>query len=462
MIQTEVLVIGGGPAGYAGSIRAAQQGSRVILVEDRDLGGTCLNRGCIPTKALYRAQEVAHLAKRASDFGIRATLEGFDWEKVQARKDKVVKQLTGGVRYLLKKSAVETVEGFASFLDPHTVEVQKRKGGNEHIRFESVIIATGSVSASLPVEGADLPGVIDSDEALELREIPEKLVVIGGGYIGMEMACIYNAFGAQVEIVEMLPHILPTTDHEISSMLVDLLQKKGLNIHTSARVEKIEKKQELVVHYVHEGKKQSVSAPYVLVATGREPYTEGLGLKAAGVKLSGKMVETNAKMRTSVPHIYACGDVNGKYLLAHVAYKEAEVAVHNIAGGDVQMDYRAVPGVIFTVPEVASVGLTEKEAKEKKYEPVVGRFPFRPSGRALLEGETDGLVKIVADRESEEILGAHIIGHHATDLIAELTLAMQIECTPEEVSRTIHAHPTLAEVVMEAAEGVFGNPLHSP
>ncbi len=461
MIETDLLVIGGGPAGYAGAIRAAQQGRRVVLVEDRDLGGTCLNRGCIPTKALYRAQEVAHLVKRASEFGIQAKLEGFDWRKIQARKDKVVKLLTGGVRYQLKKSSVETVEGFASFVDSHAVEVQKKKGEKERIKFETMILATGSVSASLPVEGADSPGVIDSDAVLELPEIPKRLVVIGGGYIGMEMACIYHAFGTQVEVLEMLPHILPTADHEISSMLVDILSKKGIHIHTSSRVERIEKKKELVVHYKSEEKEGSINAPYVLNATGRTPNTLGLNLEAAGIQLSGKAVKTDASMRTSVPHIYACGDVNGKHLLAHVAYKEAEVAVENIAGDHSQMDYRAVPGVVFTVPEVASVGLSEREAGEKGYETVVGKFHYRSNGRAMIEGETEGLVKIVADRDSGEILGAHVIGQHATDLIAELTLAIQIECTPEEMSRTIHAHPTLAEVVMEAAEGVFGNPLHS-
>lgn len=462
MRETEVLVIGGGPAGYASAIRAGQKGLKTILVEGRDLGGTCLNRGCIPTKAFFKSQEVAHYVRRAGEFGIKAESVGIDWSTVLARKNRIVKQLTSGVGFLLKKAKVEVIPGWASFLDPHTVQVTQDGVKKEEVRAKSIILASGSRPAVLPVEGTRLERVIDSDQVLELPELPVRMVVIGGGVIGMEMACIFNAFGVKVDVVEMMPKILPPVDGEVTELLTQLVERKGLTVHLRSQVQKIQDVSgKLQVLFRNgEGNEQIVEGEYVLVATGRTPYIEGLNLESIGVKLDGKAVWTDETLRTSLPWIYAPGDVNGKYLLAHVAYKEAEVVVENLLGQSTKMDYRFVPNCIFSFPEVASVGLTEEEARSRGYEVRIGKFPFRANGKALIEGETDGFVKVVSDERTGEILGVHIIGPRASDLIAEAVLAMSMECTPEEIARVIHAHPTLTETVMEAAGAVFGLPLH--
>ncbi|MCX6091116.1 MAG: dihydrolipoyl dehydrogenase, partial [Candidatus Atribacteria bacterium] len=450
----------GGPAGYAGAIRAAQKGLKVTLIESRDIGGTSLNRGCIPTKVFFRTQEVAHLVEKAGEFGVQASFGGVDWPKVLARKRKIVKQLTGGVRFLLRKAGAEVVEGFASFLDATTVHVVKNDGTPEDIRAKNILLASGSKSAQIPVPGVDLAGVIDSDQALDLLAIPRKMVVIGGGYIGIEMACIFNTFGTEVEVVEMLPGILPTVDREVADLLVSILGKRGMKIQVNSRVLQITRDGNLQVHYEVNGEARQAEGEYVLVATGRVPMTEGLNLEMTGVKMNKRAVETDEQLRTSVPTLFAAGDVNGQHLLAHVAYKEAEIAVNNILGQNSKINYRVVPNCIFCSPEISSVGMTEEEATKAGFPVKTGKFPFRASGKAMIEGETEGFVKIIADGSTQEILGAHIIGPHASDLIGELTLAMSLECTPEEIAETIHPHPTLTETVMEAAESVFGFPLH--
>ena len=460
MKQTELVVIGGGPAGYAAAIRAGQKGMKTLLIESRDIGGTCLNRGCIPTKAFFRSQEVFHLSERAAEFGIQVKIEGVDWPKVLARKNKVVKQLTGGVRFLLRKAGVEIVDGIGSFLDNRTIEFIGKDEKKESIQAKHILIATGSKSAQLPVPGAGLEGVIDSDQVLDLPSIPEKLVVIGGGYIGMEMACILNQFGTQVEVVEMLPNILPIADSEVVKLLIEILEKRGMKIHTNAKVVEISKDKKLKVSYEQNGEMKLAEGDYVLVATGRVPMTDNLYPEKAGIEMDKNAVITDLQMKTSVPSIYAAGDVNGKYLLAHVAFKEAEVAINNLMGKPAAMNYRVVPNCIFCSPEISSVGLTEEEALASGFDVKIGKFPFRAVGKALIEGETDGFVKIIADQKTGEILGAHIIGPHASDLIGEMTLAMALESTPEEIAHTIHPHPTLTETVMEAADSVFGTSLH--
>ncbi len=462
MREVEVLVIGGGPAGYASAIRAGQKGLQAVLIEGRDLGGTCLNRGCIPTKAFFKSQEVLHFVRRAPEFGVKAEGAGIDWPTVLSRKNRIVKQLTSGVGFLLKKARVDVVTGWASFLDPHTVQVTRDGEKKEEIRAKSIVLASGSRSAVLPVEGANLERVIDSEQALELPELPQSMVVIGGGVIGMEMACIFNAFGVKVEVIEMMPRILPPVDGEVTGLLTQIVEKRGLVVHLRSQVQKIQASSgKLQVLFVDgEGKERTAEGEYVLVATGRIPYIEGLNLEGIGVKLEGKAVWVDDTLRTSFPWIYAPGDVNGRYLLAHVAYKEAEVVVENLLGGRRTMDYRSVPNCIFSFPEIASVGLTEEEAQSRGYSVRNGKFPFRANGKALIEGDIEGFVKVLSDERTGEILGVHIIGPHASDLIAEAVLAMNIECTPEEIARTIHAHPTLSETVMEAAEAVFGLPLH--
>ncbi|MBP8933812.1 MAG: dihydrolipoyl dehydrogenase [Candidatus Atribacteria bacterium] len=460
MKKTDLVVIGGGPAGYAAAIRAGQKGMKTLLIESRDIGGTCLNRGCIPTKAFFRSQEVFHLSERAAEFGIQVKIEGVDWPKVLARKNKVVKQLTGGVRFLLRKAGVEIVDGIGSFLDNRTIEFIGKDEKKESIQAKHILIATGSKSAQLPVPGAGLEGVIDSDQMLDLPSIPEKLVVIGGGYIGMEMACILNKFGTQVEVVEMLPNILPIADSEVVKLFIEILEKRDMKIHTSAKVVEISKDKKLKVSYEQNGEMKLAEGDYVLVATGRVPMTDNLYPEKAGIEMDKNAVIADLQMKTSVPSIYAAGDVNGKYLLAHVAFKEAEVAINNLMGKPAAMDYRVVPNCIFCSPEISSVGLTEEEALASGFDVKIGKFPFRAVGKALIEGETEGFVKIIADQKTGEILGAHIIGPHASDLIGEMTLAMALESTPEEIAHTIHPHPTLTETVMEAADSVFGTSLH--
>ncbi|MBC7218242.1 MAG: dihydrolipoyl dehydrogenase, partial [Candidatus Caldatribacterium sp.] len=388
METVDLLVIGGGPAGYAGALRGAQRGLKTVLVEARDLGGTCLNRGCIPTKALFKTQEVAHLVRQAGEFGVLGEYRGLDWEKILERKKKIVRQLTGGVRFLLERAKVEIVQGFATFSGERVVEVRRDGKVIREFQPRFVLLASGSRSASLPVPGSDLPGVIDSEKALDLPELPKSIVVIGGGVIGMEMACIFQGFGVEVEVIEMMPKILPPVDREVTDLLTRLVERRGMKIHVNAKVEEIRKKNgKLEAAYVENGANRVASGEYVLVAVGRTPATENLGLEEIGVEMNGKAVVTDATLRTSLPWMYAPGDVNGKYLLAHVAYKEAEVAVRNICGEKVTMDYRVVPNCIFSFPEIASVGLTEDEAKAQGYEVRCGRFPFRANGKALIEGE---------------------------------------------------------------------------
>ena len=411
-------------------------------------------------QGLFKSQEVANLVKKAQDFGIKADFQGVDWEKVLNRKNRVVKQLTSGVQFLLRKGKVEVIEGFASFLDSHTIRVEKEGGEKEEIRGKYIVLASGSRSATLPVEGANLEGVIDSDQALELSSLPESLVVVGGGVIGMEMACIFNAFGVKVEVVEMMPKILPPVDEEITNLLTQLVEKRGMRVHVNAQVKKVHRSGNLRVTFIQEGEEKEVEGDCVLVATGRVPQVENLGVENLGLKMENRGVWTDEFLRTSISHIYAPGDVNGKYLLAHVAYREAEVAINHIKGEKKGISYKAIPNCIFSFPEIASVGLTEKEAEAKGYEVKVGRFPFRANGKALIEGETEGLVKIVSEAKNGEILGVHILGPHASDLIGEAVLALNLECTPQEIAETIHPHPTLSEALMEAAQGVFASPLH--
>lgn len=461
MEVVDLLVIGGGPAGYAGALRGARKGLKTVLVEARDLGGTCLNRGCIPTKALFKTQEVAHLVRRAQEFGVLGEYRGLDWAKVLERKKRIVRQLTGGVRFLLEKAKVEVVPGFAVFAGERVVQVLQDGRVTREFQPRFVLLASGSRSALLPVPGSDLPGVIDSEKALDLPELPKSLVVIGGGVIGMEMACIFQGFGVEVTVIEMMPKILPPVDREVTDLLMRLVERQGMKVHVNAKVTEIRKNNgKLEVVYMRDGALHTASGEYVLVAVGRVPQVEGMGLENIGVAMERNAVVTDAALRTSLPWVYAAGDVNGKHLLAHVAYREAEVAVRNICGENAAIDYRVVPNCIFSFPEIASLGLTEDEAKERGYAVRCGRFPFRANGKALIEGEIEGFVKIVSDAKSGEILGMHIIGPSASNLIGEGILAMCLESTPEEIASAIHPHPTLSEAVMEAAEAVFGTPLH--
>lgn len=458
--MANVLVIGGGPGGYPAAIRAAQLGAQVTVIEKSELGGTCLNRGCIPTKALLHAAKTYENVKEAKNFGINCQGVTLEFAKVMERKDKVVKQLVGGLGGIMKSHAIKVVKGTGSMTGPKTVKVLET---GEEIKGDKVIIATGSVPMRIPIEGIGLQGVITSDEALFLDKLPKSILIIGGGVIGLEFAQLLHKMDVKVTVVEMLPQILPLEDTEIALGLDVLLKKEGIEIFTDSTVQKITAKgNEKVVSFATKQGAQERTVEMVLVAVGRAPATKDLNAEKIGIKMEKGRILVNEKMETNVPDVYAIGDVIGGYMLAHVATAEGECAAQNAVGKTAKINYRSVPRCVYTSPEVASVGLSEKEAKEKYGEIKIGRFPFVGCGKALVINETAGMVKIVADKKFGEVLGVMILGPHATDLIAELGLAIQMEATYEEIAHTIHAHPTISESVMEAALDVDGLAIHMP
>ena len=452
--DVSVVVIGGGPGGYPAAIRAAQLGAKVTIIEKDAFGGTCLNRGCIPTKALLQSAGMYKSAKEASLFGVNTGNVKVDFKAVMKRKNTVVKQLVGGLGGILKSHGMKIVKGTGQIVDANTVKVVE---SGEEIKTDRIIIATGSVPSRVPIDGIEL--AITSDDALNLEKLPKSMLIIGGGVIGMEFAQIMNQMDVEVIVVEMLPQILPTEDSEIASSFAGMAQKAGIEIHTDTSVSKIEAKGKKKVVTFGDKKKE---VDVVLVAVGRSPYTEGLGLDKAGVSMEKGFVSVNEYLETSVAGIYAIGDAIGNYMLAHVATSEGETAAMNAAGQKKRMNYRSVPRGVYTTPEVASVGMTEKEAKDKYGDVRIGRFPFVGCGKALVINETEGLVKIIADKKYGEVLGVSILGPHATDLINEAALAIQMEATFEEMAHTIHAHPTISESIMEAALDVDAMAIHMP
>jgi len=460
--QSDVVIVGGGPAGYVAAIRASQLGGKVILIEKDALGGTCLNRGCIPTKALLHSVEILESARRGKDYGINAGELIIDFTKIMNRKDTVVNTLVTGVQYLMKSNAIEVIKGTGKLISPTEVEVDS--GQQEAVRATGIVLAPGSVPSTVPIPGVDGSGVITSDDALQLSEIPQSLLVIGGGAIGVEFATIFAKLGTKVTIVEMLPQIIPAEDHELSMSLKRVLERDGIKIFTSAQVSRIEDDPEgdkLVSVVTGEGE-QKLTAELVLVAVGRKPNIEGLGLERVGIKTERGSITVNDRMETNIPGIYAAGDAIGGILLAHVASAEGEVAVENALGKDSMIDYKVVPRCIYTMPEVAAVGLTESQAREEGLNLKVGRFPFTANPRALILGQPDGFVKVLSDAKSEEIFGVHIFGPQATELISEATLAIKMEATVSEISSTIHAHPTLSEAIRETALDAEGIAVHMP
>ena len=464
MVEKDLVIIGGGPGGYVAAIRAAQLGGKVTLIEQEELGGTCLNWGCIPTKALLRGVEILDLIEGGKDYGIQPGSVTVDFAKLMARKDRAVKTLVGGVSGLMKANGIEVIKGTGRLVSPQKIEVVNAKQEKEIYQARKIILAPGSVSAEIPIPGAKLPGVIDSNGALTLKEIPESLVIIGAGPIGLEFGTVYAALGAKVTVLEMLPQVLPSEDPEIAAVLEKTLRRFKIQSLTGVKVEKIIERPEgkLQVTAAVGGGEKVFPAQYVLMAVGRKPKVEGLGLEEAGVKFSKKGIEVNDKMETNIPGVYAIGDVTGKWLLAHYASAQGEVAARNALGQEAQMDERVVPRCVYTLPEVASVGLTEKKAGEEGHRVKVGRFPFAANGKATILGERNGLVKIVADEKYDEILGVHIVGPHATDLIGEAVVAMRLEGTAPDIGHAIHPHPTLTEAMMEAAFDVDGTAVHIP
>jgi dihydrolipoamide dehydrogenase len=451
----DVVVVGGGPGGYVAALRAAQLGARTAIVEKDRMGGTCLVRGCIPTKALLQSSEVYTMARGGQPFGLVADRIGFDWPVAQKRKTAVVDQLVKGVEGLLKAGGVTSFKGAARLAGKGAVEV-----GGEQVRAKDIVIATGSAIARIPLPGAEL--TIDSDQILELKEVPQRLAVIGGGVVGMEFAAMFAALGSKVTVLEMLPQVLAMVDADLVNVYTKHLAGLGGEIHTSSKVSEVVRAGGgLQVRFSTGGEGGVIDADQVLLAVGRVAYTQGLDAEQAGVKLDRGRVVVDERLHTDADGIWAIGDVIGGIMLAHVASYEGVCAVENIAGHSPRVpDYHAAPNCVYTDPEIAHVGLGEKEAKEKGIAVKVGRFPFAAAGRALTLGQTEGFVKVLADPESGKILGAHIIGPRATDLIAEATLAIQNELTLEQVDLTIHAHPTLPESFLEAALAAQGRAIH--
>jgi len=460
--EFDVAIIGSGPGGYVAAIRAGMLGLATALVEkDPFLGGTCLHRGCIPTKALLHTAELYSEIRRAADQGIIVDGAYLDIAKTQAHKQAIVDKLAKGVAYLCKKRKVSVFTGFGSFVDAGTITIAG-DGGTETIRAKHVIIATGSAPAHLPHMKPDGKAILDSDMILKTNEVPESLAVIGSGAVGTEFASVFNAFGSKVHLIELLPRLLPIEDEECSQAMERALKTRGIACYAGTEVTEAKVGSDGVALSLKKGDGiSSLNVARVLVATGRRPVLDGLNHEAVGVKMDRRFVAVDEYMRTSVPNIYAIGDVLPTPALAHVASREAIVAVDHIAGKHVQpIDYLTVPNCTYSHPEVASVGLTERAAREAGYDVQVGKFPFSALGKAMILGETTGFVKIVAEKRYDEVLGVHIVGPRATELIAEAVLGRRLETTVEEIANTIHAHPTLAEAMLEAAHGVYGEAIH--
>jgi len=459
--ETELVVIGAGPGGYVAAIRAAQRGLDVTLVEKGDIGGTCLNTGCIPSKAYITATDVAHEASNAEIMGVSANPE-VDLETMTEWKDGVVDQLTGGVEKLCKANGVDLVAGTARFVDAHTVAVDG--GDAETIAFDRAIIATGSRPIEIPGFSYDDEPVWSSTDALAATEIPDRLVVVGGGYIGMELSTVYAKLGTEVTVVEMLDDILPQYGSDVTRIIRSHAEELGVEFNFGEGASEWTDTDDgiVVTSETEEGEQSTYEADKVLVAVGRAPVTDTLDLDEAGIETTDHgTVPTDDRMRTEVDHIHAIGDVAGDPMLAHAASKEGIVAAEVAAGEPAAMDVQAIPAAVFTDPEIGTVGMTVEEAEEAGFEPVVGEMPFRASGRALTTGHTDGFVKIVADEDSGFILGGKIVGPEASELVAEVTLAIELGATLEDVASTVHTHPTLAEAVMEAAENAAGEAIHT-
>jgi dihydrolipoamide dehydrogenase len=462
-MDSDVTVIGGGPGGYVAAIKAAKMGAKVVLVEKESLGGTCLNCGCIPTKALVRSAEVFDSFKEVEDYGLSVSGYAVDMGKVIGRKNSIVERLVGGIQYLVERNGIKLVSGTGRFEDGNTVLAEGQEKITR-ISSRNVIIATGSESVHIPIPGADSGIVLTSREILEMKELPQKLAIIGGGVIGMEFAFIYAAFGVEVSVIEFLDDVLQVLDQDVIEEIRTAAEEKGIRLYTGSKVEQVIETEDGkgIVRFSREGEQRYLSVDKVLMAVGRKPYLEGLQLEKAGVEMngSGRGIKVNSRMQTSNSSVYAIGDATNIIQLAHVASHQGIVAAENIMGHDSEMDYSAVPSAIFTHPEIASVGMTEKEASSKGLDVEVGKFPFAANGKALAMGNDRGFIKVIKDRGTSRVLGAAVIGINAADLVAPLTLAVRNGLTSKQISETIFAHPTTAEVIHEGVLSVEGGALH--
>jgi len=460
--RVDVVVVGSGPGGYIAAIRAAQLGLSAAVIEKEFVGGTCLNIGCIPSKALLEATHRLQAVREASQFGINVGEVEVDFPRMQAQKKKTVQMLTRGVAGLLRKGGIELIEGSARFRETGVIEVELSAGGTQVVHADNVIIATGSVPMEIPSVPFDGDKVVSSRDALDFDEIPEQFIVVGGGYIGLEMGSVYSRLGSRVVVLEMMDRILPEMDEELAATAADLLAEQGLAFQVGARVTSVEvEDKKAIVRYELEGTERWITADKVLVAAGRRPFTAGLGLAAVGLETDARgFIPVDEGMRTAVEGIYAIGDVVPTPMLAHVAMDEGSVAAECIAGQTAGMHYDAIPAVVFTHPELASVGLTEQQAIDQGHTVRVGRFPFRGVGRARARGDLEGWVKMIADAETDKLLGVHCVGAEAGHLIHEAVVAMTYGGYAEDIALTVHAHPTLSEAMKEAALAVDGRALH--
>lgn len=467
----DLVILGGGTGGYVAAIRAAQLGLKVAVVERDKLGGTCLHRGCIPSKALLRSAEVFATAKEAEQFGVIHNAPTFDVRKAMERKGKIVEQLHKGVEFLLGKNKIEVVRGIGRVMGPSifspqagAVNVEFENGDTQILSPRFTLVATGSRPRTLPGLEIDGSQIITSDHALELKELPKSVVIVGAGAIGMEWASLFSDFGVDTTVVEFMPRVLPPEDADISNEMERLMKKRGVRILTSAKVltDTVVKSENGVTLQVEKNdSRETLSAELVLVAVGREPVIDNIGLEATEIKIERGAIVVDKDFRTKESNIFAIGDVIGGIQLAHVAAHEGIHAVEVMAGLHPHaMDYDMIPKCTYTRPEVASVGITEAQAKERGHDVKVGKFQFRAIGKALVYGEADGFVKIIADKDTDDILGVHMIGPHVTDLISEAGLARVLNATPWEVAHTVHPHPTLAEIMGEAALAVDGRAIH--
>lgn len=470
--EYDLVILGGGTGGYVAAIRASQLGLKTAVVEKGKLGGTCLHAGCIPSKALLRSAEVFSQTKKSEEFGVISGEVKLDFLKVQERKQKIINQLHGGVQHLMKQGKIDVFHGTGRILGPSifspmpgTISVEFENGDeNEMLIPKNVIVATGSRPRTLP--GLDIDGelVMTSDEALQMESLPSSIIIVGGGVIGIEWASMLSDFGVEVTVLEYADRILPTEDKEISKEAQRLMKKRGIKLVTGAKVlpETLEKSSGVTIKAEHKGEQKTFSADKMLVSVGRQANVEGIGLENTDIQVEKGFIKTNDYYQTKESHIYAIGDVIGGLQLAHVASHEGIVAVEHIANENPSpIDYSLISKCVYSSPEVASVGYTEEEAKEKGYNIKTGKFSFRAIGKALVYGESDGFVKIIANSDTDDILGVHMIGPHVTDMISEAGLARVLDATPWEVAHTIHPHPSLSEAIGEAALAVDGKAIHS-
>ena len=455
----DLAVLGGGPGGYVGAIRAAKLGLKVAVIEKNNLGGVCLNCGCIPTKALYHVAQTLDEIEKASIFGIEVSKPKLDFSKAMNRKDDIIEMQRRGLEFHFKKNGIELINGEGRLSSANIISVKASDGKDMVVNADNIIISTGSSASNVLPFDLSQDGIMENISILSLKKLPESLLIVGGGVVGSEFANIFASFGTKVTIVELLPRILTTEDEEVSKVIYKSLRKKDVDIFTSTKVE--ESKKEGAGFKLKLSGGEKLEAEKVLVSVGRGPNSKDIGLEEAGVATDEKgYIKVDNKLRTNIENIYAVGDVNGGMQLAHVASEEGKIAAEIISGKDRTMGYSVVPWAVFTSPEIGTVGLNAAQAKEKGYPVCVGNFPFSNSGKAFITGETEGFINIVTNKDTGEILGAQMVGPRASDLVHEVAVAMKGEMLVDDLSTTIHSHPTLSEAVMEAAEDCFGIATH--